>query len=156
MNLLAHPLPKWLAVSMLILSLFGILDAGYLTANHYLDAKTVCFSLSNCDQVLQSQYAVVLGVVPLALIGLGYYLALFTLLLLYVRKPRIELWYAVMAILAFAFLVSLFLVYLQFFVIRALCMYCLLSATLTSFLFLGMVLGTFNLYLASQDKASET
>ncbi len=148
MNLFGtNPLPKWLAVALLVLAAIGVLDAGYLTVTHYTGASTICYSLTECDQVLQSQYAMVFGVVPLALIGLLYYAALLTLLILYLRKPRTELWYAIMGILTFAFLVSLILVYLQFFVIHALCVYCLISATLTTLSFLAMGLGTFNMYL---------
>ncbi len=149
-----RPLPKWLAVTLLVLAMIGILDAGYLTVTHYTGASTICYSLTKCDQVLQSQYAMVFGVIPLALIGLLYYATLLALLILYVRQPRPELWYLLMGILSFAFLVSLILVYLQFFVIHALCLYCLVSATLTTLAFLAMGLSTFNMYLEDNAQAA--
>lgn len=118
----------------MVLGCFGLADAIYLTVNHYLNASTFCYLTTHCDLVLNSSYAVILGV-PVALLGAVYYAAVVGLSAKFVWRPTDAAWRYLHWLIGIAFAVSLYLVYLQFFVIGALCVYCMLSAILTAVLF---------------------
>jgi uncharacterized membrane protein len=79
--------------------------------------------------VLSSQYAVV-GGVPLALIGAAAYFAVFSLATLAIFGYRFA-GTLLTPLVLLMFLVSLWLIYLQAFVIHAFCQFCLLSAAVT-------------------------
>ncbi|MCL5224316.1 MAG: vitamin K epoxide reductase family protein [Patescibacteria group bacterium] len=114
------------------LSFLGFADATYLTADHYLRLPLPCTTAGGCETVLTSRYAMV-GPIPLAAIGILYYLAiLFLAMLAYTSnrgQPRaVKL---VLGIVVAGLVASLFLFYLQVFVIHSLCTYCLGSAMTT-------------------------
>lgn len=112
-----------------LLSLLGLADALYLTIEH-LTGQTVRCTLSGCSEVLSSQYAVVAGV-PLAAVGAAAYFTVFSLAILALFGYRIA--GKILAPLVIAmFFVSVWLFYLQAFVIRQFCQYCLMSAAITT------------------------
>jgi uncharacterized membrane protein len=101
---------------------------------------------AGCAEVLGSKYATV-GKVPLAAIGALAYFAAFSLATLAVfayRRAAIFLMLLVQAMFA----VTLWLLLLQAFVLRAFCDYCLLSAALTFLL----TATAFSAYLFSSPK----
>lgn len=120
-----------------LLALVGVADAVYLTVQHLLGNTLRCTITNGCSEVLGSPYASLWGV-PLAAIGAAAYFAAFSLATLsafgYVRAR------ALLAVLVAAmFLVTLWLLYLQAFVLNAFCQYCLLSAGVTTLLALTLV-----------------
>ncbi len=119
---------------MLAVAALGFIDAGYLTVEHFLNRVPPCSLVSGCEKVTTSQYAVIYGV-PMALMGALYYLAIILALVLYLdmRSDWIVKWTARFS--AVGFLFSLWLVYLQLFVIKAICQYCMLSALSSTGLF---------------------
>lgn len=120
-----------------ILSLVGLADALYLTAQHLAGHSVQCSVTSGCEEVLTSAYATI-GGYPLAALGAAAYFAAFslaTLVLFGYGGARKLLFYLVTAML----LVSLFLIYVQAFVLGKWCQYCLLSAAVT-FCLMGIVL----------------
>ena len=112
-----------------LLSLFGLADALYLTIEHVTGQSVRCTIISGCSEVLSSPYAVVAGV-PLAVIGAAAYFTVFSLATLGAFGYRIAGTLLTPLVIAM-FLVSLWLIYLQAFVIREFCQYCLLSAAIT-------------------------
>src|SRR5829696_7615304 len=121
-----------------LLSLFGIADALYLTVEHLTGQSVRCTIISGCSEVLSSPYAIVAGV-PLAMIGAASYFTVFSLATLAAFNYRIA--GTLLTVLVSAmFLVSLWLIYLQAFVIREFCQYCLLSAAITLALLVVMVI----------------
>ena len=120
-----------------VLSLLGLADALYLTIEHLTGQTVRCTILSGCSEVLSSQYAVVAGI-PLAAVGAAAYFTVFSLATLAVFGYRVA-GTLLTALIVAMFLVSLWLIYLQAFVIRAFCQFCLLSAAVT-FLLLVVVL----------------
>lgn len=121
------------------ISLLGFLDAVYLTVSHYTGYIS-CSVVSGCQEVLVSQYSEIFGI-PLALLGAAYYLFILINSLLYIDNKNKWSKLILSYIPIFGFLFSLYLLYLMFFVIDALCQYCLLSATTSSILFiLAMIL----------------
>src|SRR3990167_745687 len=136
-NSLSKPLPKipkWMSLVLVLASFLGFLDATYLTVEHYLGVIPPCSIINGCEKVLTSPYATV-GGVPVALAGAVYYLAVFLLALAYLDTRNGRLMVVAAYLTPVGFLASLVLVYLQVFVIGALCLYCLVSAGLSAVLF---------------------
>ena len=103
---------KIIAIVFLIISFIGFLDSSYLTVQHYRGEPPSCAIFTGCETVASSKYAVV-GPIPLALLGLLYYLAIFILTVAYfdTKKERLLLLAALLTIAGF--LASLYFVYLQ-------------------------------------------
>jgi uncharacterized membrane protein len=112
-----------------LLSLVGLADALYLTIEHVTGQTLRCTIISGCSEVLSSPYAVVAGI-PLAGIGAAAYFTVFSLAILALFDYRIARTLLTPVVIAM-FGVSLWLIYLQAFVIREFCQYCLLSAAIT-------------------------
>ena len=114
-----------------VLALAGLLDASYLTAEHLSGNSVRCMIVTGCDEVLQSSYSTVAGGVPVAAVGALAYFAAFSLATLaaygYEGARRL-----LVPLVAVMFLATLWFLYLQAFVIRAYCVYCLLSAAVTT------------------------
>ncbi len=119
-----------LYVTAALVSLIGLADSIYLTIEHVTGRSVRCTIVAGCSEVLSSQYAVVAGV-PLALIGAGAYFSVFSLATLAAFGYRAAATLLTVLVLMM-FLVSLWLIYLQAFVIHAFCQFCLLSAAVTT------------------------
>ena len=121
---------KKLYVAAALLSLVGLADALYLTIEHVTGQSVRCTIISGCSAVLSSPYAVVAGI-PLAAVGAAAYFTVFSLAILTIfGYPRVATLLRAMVITMFA--ISVWLMYLQAFVIREFCQYCLLSALITT------------------------
>ncbi|MCX8009416.1 MAG: hypothetical protein N3A54_07025, partial [Patescibacteria group bacterium] len=116
------------------LSFLGILDSLYLTWEHVSGAIPPCGVgiFADCGKVLKSPYAMVFGI-PLSVYGLGFYILEFFLALWSWKSFLAKKFLTITT--AFGFLFSLYLVSLMVFVIQALCLYCLLSALISTVLF---------------------
>lgn len=112
-----------------LLSLIGLTDAVYLTVQHLAGQSVPCSVTSGCEEVLTSSYAVISGI-PLAAVGAAAYFSAFSLATLAGFGYRIA-GVLLRPLVAIMVLVSLWLFYLQAFVIRAFCQFCLLSAATT-------------------------
>ncbi len=133
-------IPKWLFWAFIILSFIGFLDAAYLTAVHYLGITPNCTILEGCETVTTSKYATVFGV-PIALFGAMYYLSVFLLSVIYFDNKNEKVLLLAAYLTPLGFLASLVLIYLQLFVIYAICLYCIVSAATSTLLFiLGLIL----------------
>jgi uncharacterized membrane protein len=112
-----------------LVSLVGLADAIYLTVEHISGRSVLCTLTSGCSEVLSSPYASISGI-PLAAVGAFAYFTVFSLAILavfgYRFAGRLLPW-----LVAAMFLTTLWLLYLQAFVIRHFCQYCLLSALVT-------------------------
>jgi uncharacterized membrane protein len=113
-----------------LLSLLGLADALYLTIEHVTGQTVRCTILSGCSEVLSSQYAVVAGI-PLAAVGAAAYFTVFSLAILALFGYRFAGKILTPLVVAM-FFVSVWLFYLQAFVIRQFCQYCLISAAITT------------------------
>ena len=120
---------KWIYVVAALLALVGLTDALYLTVKHLSGHSVPCSVTGGCEEVLTSSYAVVAGV-PLAGLGAAAYFSAFSLSILaaFGYRSAAKLLLPLVAVMV---LVSVWLFYLQAFVIRAFCQFCLLSAGIT-------------------------
>jgi len=126
------PKIAWPYLIAAILSLVGLGDSIYLTVQHITGESLRCTIISGCSEVLSSSYAQV-GPVPLAAIGAAAYFTVFSLAILAAFGHRFAIPF-LKIILALMFLTTVWLLYLQAFVIRHFCQYCLLSAAVTTIL----------------------
>jgi uncharacterized membrane protein len=124
-----------LVFAFLLIALIGFVDAVYLTASHYSGITPPCFITQGCDVVTTSAYSKILGV-PVALLGVVFYLTNLILALIFLDKktvsiPKILPWFT-----AIGFLSTLWFLYAQLFIIKSLCSYCLISAATSTLLFI--------------------
>jgi len=119
-------------------SLIGLADSIYLTVEHLSGRSVRCTITSGCSEVLSSPYATVRGY-PLAALGALAYFAVFSLATLaaFGYKGMGKL---LLLLVSAMFLTTLWLFYLQAFVIRHFCQFCLLSALVTTTLLVLVVL----------------
>ena len=117
---------KKLYIVAALLALLGIADALYLTIEHVTGQSVKCTIISGCSAVLSSPYAVVAGI-PLAAVGGAAYFTVFSLAILALFGYRFA-GKLLLPLVGAMFLVTLWLIYLQAFVIREFCQYCLFSA----------------------------
>ena len=115
--------------AMALLSLIGLADALYLTVQHVTGQSVRCTIVSGCSAVLSSPYATVAGQ-PLALIGAIAYFSVFSCAVLAAFGYDIAKKFLVV-IVGMMFITTLWLLYLQAFVIKQFCQFCLLSAGVT-------------------------
>jgi uncharacterized membrane protein len=120
---------SWIYVIAALLALVGLGDSIYLTVQHITGESLRCTIISGCSEVLSSHYAQV-GPIPLAAIGAGAYFTVFSLAILAAFGYRVAV-PLLKIVVALMFLTTLWLLYLQAFVIRHFCQYCLLSAAVT-------------------------
>lgn len=109
------------------LSIIGVVVSSYLLYTKYSGGQYVC-GISSCDNVNTSQYSIFMGL-PVSSWGVMFYYIIFILLL----KENIKIVYYFSLI---GLLFSAYLTYLEIFVIRSWCQWCVLSAWITVGLFI--------------------
>jgi uncharacterized membrane protein len=111
-----------------IIAFAGLADATYLTVQALTGETLLCGGSADCSRVLGSPYAHLAGI-PVAAFGCLAYFAAFafaTFAAFDYRRARTLLSITVTAM----FLVTLWLLYVQAFLLHAFCRYCLFSAAL--------------------------
>lgn len=119
------------------LSLIGLADTIYLTVKHITGGIVPCTVTGGCEQVLNSAYSTIAGV-PLAAIGAAAYFTVFSLATLAAfgnRRAGSLLFYLSMLMLLF----SVWLFFVQAFILHAFCQFCLLSGALSVLLATTMI-----------------
>ncbi|HLM86546.1 MAG TPA: vitamin K epoxide reductase family protein [Solirubrobacteraceae bacterium] len=117
---------RTLRITLTVFTLAGLGIASYLTYVHYAGIKPVCTAGGSCEKVQTSVYSELAGV-PVALLGLLIYMAVFGLLL----GPENESTrFAMMALTLVGFAFSAYLTYRELFSIHAICEWCASSAAI--------------------------
>lgn len=120
-----------------VIALAGLADAAYLAAAHLAGEHVACGGNAQCSTVLSSKYATFAGL-PLALFGaIGYFSTFSFATLAAFEYTRVRLFLALTVTAMFG--ATLWLLYVQAFILHAFCTYCLLSAACT-FLLAGVIL----------------
>lgn len=132
-------IPSWILWSVIALSLIGFIDASFLLAKRISGAPIPCFITTGCDEVSKSPYSVLFGV-PLSLWGILFYLGTGFLALLYLDTKNLFVAKLIPIATTLGFLSSAYFIYIQKFKIGAFCIYCIMSALISTILFaLGVV-----------------
>jgi uncharacterized membrane protein len=125
---------KTRAIILLLLAFLGLVDTLYLGIKR---GKPVpCSITTGCEEVLNSKFSAV-GGIPISWFGFAFYLSVFSAAAFAAfsdddRLLRLAFWPALAG-----FAISLGLVGVQAFVLRAWCQYCLVSAVLTTLIFIA-------------------
>jgi len=126
-----------------VLALAGLFVSLYLWLHKVGIIGTLQCGTGGCEQVQTSEYAVLFGL-PVAAYGVGGYLALFVVALMSLqpalvgrREPAVVL----TALAGLGFVFTLYLKYVEFFVIHAVCRWCVASAVLITAILVVSALG---------------
>lgn len=129
---------RWYPFTILGVSIVGFFDAAYLAIQHYTQFTLPCTITHGCDLVTKSEYSQIMGV-PVSLLGAIYYLAIFLAVYIILETKKTEYLRFIAIATTFGFLFSAWFVYLQFFVIHAICQYCMLSAITSTTMFAASI-----------------
>jgi uncharacterized membrane protein/thiol-disulfide isomerase/thioredoxin len=126
--------PRWVIPAAVILGLFV---AGYMAYIELTQSEAVCGPVGDCNAVQQSPYAVLFGILPIGMLGIVGYLLIGALWLVQEQGP--EAWKRAAAVLiwglvSFGVLFSIYLTFLEPFIIGATCAWCITSAILMTIL----------------------
>jgi uncharacterized membrane protein len=128
------PWPFWIIP---VLCFLGLFVAGYLTFIETTKTEAVCGPIGDCNAVQNSSYAKVFGILPVGLLGMAGYVAILVAWLVQRYGPAalrnlasIAMW----GMAIFGVLFSIYLTFLEPFVIGATCVWCISSAVLITIL----------------------
>ena len=129
--------PNW---ALILLISLGLLAAGYMTYVEITETSAVCGPIGNCNLVQQSSYARLFGLLPVGLLGMIGYLGILVAWLIVQfgklgqqRLAALAMW----GLVWFGTLFSIYLTFLEPFVIGASCAWCLTSAVVMTLLLWG-------------------
>jgi uncharacterized membrane protein len=127
---------KKLYWSAIVVSVIGIAISIYMTIFKLTNNNAMCLGNGGCSTVNASRYSQINGI-PVALVGLGGYLAIVAALYL---ETRLKFFEQNGNLLAFGMsltgvLFTAYLTYLEIYVIKALCPFCIASAVAISLVF---------------------
>lgn len=136
-----------------LLSVAGLGVALYLTYVETQNVAAVCGPVGDCNAVQSSPFAKLFGVLPVGLLGAAGYVAILTAWALRKRGPFVRLAPpAIFGMALFGVLFSIYLTYLELYIIRAVCIWCLSSAVIMA-LVLALAVGPTVAALGEGDQA---
>jgi len=127
------PTPRWKTIALPVLSLVGLAIAAYLTYIESTQSTAFCGPVGDCNAVQQSSYARLFGVLPIGVMGLIGYAGIAVAWLVSLKTSGQVQRYTVLVMMGMTFFgttFSIYLTYLEPFVIGATCMWCLSSAVI--------------------------
>ncbi len=130
---------SWIEWLIPIVVLVGLGVAGYLTFVETQSVKAICGPVGDCNAVQSSSYARVFGILPVGILGLLGFAAI--LIAWIIQKVRDDRWadsarLGMLGMALFGTLYSVYLTYVEIWVIEAVCIWCLSSAVLIAVLML--------------------
>jgi uncharacterized membrane protein/glutaredoxin len=144
----------WLDIAIPVLAIVGLGASIYLTYIEVTHSRALCGPVGDCNAVQSSPYAKLFGVLPISLLGAIGYIAI--LVTWFWRRFRTDALSKIAgpvmyAMALFGTLFSIYLTYLELFVIHAVCIWCLSSAVIITALML-LSLPPLTQWLASSDE----
>jgi len=125
---------RQLLKGIFILAILGLADALYLLSKSLMGDPLSCLILDGCNIVAASEYSRIFGI-PLSAFGVAFYLATLILAYGYWHAPKVIISQALLAVTGAGILSSGYFMYLQMYVIKAYCVYCIFSAIISALLF---------------------
>jgi uncharacterized membrane protein len=147
----------WLDLAIPILAVIGLGVALYLTYVETTQALAICGPVGDCNTVQSSPYARLFGFLPVGLLGaLGYIAMLAAWGWQHWRSDKLAKLAgpALFGMALFGTVFSIYLTYLELFVIHAVCIWCLSSAVIMALLTL-LTLPPATQWLAVSDEDEE-
>jgi uncharacterized membrane protein len=113
--------------------------AAYLTFIETTGAPALCGPVGDCNAVQQSEFARLSGIIPVGAVGIAGYGAILTVWVAAHSKAGARMAPVLPVLALIGVLVSIYLTFLEPFVIGATCLWCLTSAVImTGLLWLSM------------------
>ena len=134
--------PAWLDLGTPALALLGLGVAAYLAYVETQAVPAICGPVGDCNAVQSSPYAKLFGALPVGVLGAVGYIGILGAWAVQRWGPPQQASRAALALFGMALsgnLFSLYLTYLEPFVIKAVCAWCLASAVIITLL---MVINT--------------
>jgi uncharacterized membrane protein len=131
-------MPNWLNRALIALAVVGLLVSIYMTIYKLTNNNAMCLGSGDCSTVNASRYAEVNGI-PVAAIGIAGYGAILALLILESRGSgflRENGPLLVFGLSLTGFLFTLWLIYVEVALIKALCPFCLTSQAAMTLIFI--------------------
>jgi uncharacterized membrane protein len=133
------PLTRWRDRSIPLLAIGGMVVAGYLTFIETTGAPALCGPVGDCNAVQQSEFARLFGIIPVGAAGIAGYGAILSVWVAAHSRAGARMATVLPVLALIGVLVSIYLTFLEPFVIGATCLWCLTSAViLTGLLWLSM------------------
>ncbi len=126
--------------TLIILSIFGVLDAGYLSWSHFFKKTLICPLESDCRAVTESRWSNIFGIRN-DYLGLVYYFSVLIIAIssLFLSESSLRLFKLVLIMTAGGAFFSVFLVGVQIFSIKQYCLYCIASALISVLLLINAI-----------------
>jgi uncharacterized membrane protein len=132
---------KWLYKASMILVVIGILVSSYMTIYKLTNNNSMCLGSGDCSTVNASKYSEVYGI-PVGLVGVAGYTSILLVLLLENRNDFLRrngtLFIFGLALTGFMF--TLYLIYIEFAILKAVCPFCLTSQVVMTIIFVISVI----------------
>ncbi len=135
------PTPRWQPIATLLLSIAGLGVATYLTVTHFDKVALVCSDTGtiNCEKVTTSPQSEILGI-PVAILGLAFFVPMILLCLPAAwRSANRWIHVARLALSVTGVGMILYLIIAEFFIIKAICLWCSSVHIITFVLFVIIV-----------------
>lgn len=132
---------KWLYRISIALAVLGLLVSIYMTIYKLTENNSMCLGSGDCASVNASIYSEVNGI-PVAVVGVAGYLAILVLLLMENRMEFLKTngTLVIFGLTLVGFLFTVYLIYIELFLIRALCPFCVTSQAAMTLLFILSVI----------------
>lgn len=138
--------PRWLQYTSLVLALGGLGVSVYLTIEHFTGNTTLACSATgtiNCGAVTTSPESMVFGVLPVAVLGLAFFVFMVAVTTPVAwRSPRREIALARLGSVIVGVGFVLYLLYAELFQVRFVCLWCTSVHVITFLLFVLVALAT--------------
>lgn len=148
----------WMDIAIPVLSVMGLGVALYLTYVETQSVEAVCGPIGDCNSVQSSSYAKIWGILPVGLLGAMGYVAI---LAAWVAGRQRWGWlskYAPAALFGMALfgtVFSIYLTYLELFVIFAVCIWCISSAIIITLQLLFSLDGALKVFVPAHEEDLE-
>jgi uncharacterized membrane protein len=117
-----------LGLPLVLVALAAAGVSGYLSVARLLGEPAACGPSHGCETVAQSEYSLLFGVLPVAYLGFGFSLVLVGLALAWWLRAERRALLAAYGMLLLGTLFAAYLTYLELFVIKAICPWCVTFA----------------------------
>jgi uncharacterized membrane protein len=130
---------RWIEAALPVLCLIGLGVTGYLAYVETRAVQAICGPVGDCNAVQSSPYARLFGVLPVGVLGIAGYLVILAAWFYHrLGRDRIAPYMPIIVfgMTSFGVLFSLYLTFLEPFVIKAVCIWCITSAVIMTLLLL--------------------
>jgi uncharacterized membrane protein len=132
---------KWLYKASLVLVIIGLLVSIYMTIYKLTNNNSMCLGSGDCSTVNASKYSEIYGI-PVGLVGVGGYGAILLILSMENRNNflRQNGTLFIFGLSLTGFLFTLYLIYIELAILKAVCPFCLASQVVMTIIFILSVI----------------